>query len=181
LAYSHHAINVKPSKSDRLQTEILFLGHQITSQVHTIDPITVNALQSWLVPTKRSELRSLLGTFGYWRTYNKNYAAIVSCMTTLTSDKIRWNWTPIHDEALLDLKTALRQSPVLIAPRSDLPFRLVTDASEFAIGACLEHCAVSDGVHRPVAFLSHALSPAERKYPVYERELLALVIGLCTW
>jgi hypothetical protein len=102
-------------------------------------------------------------------------------MTTLTSDKIPWNWTPIHDKALFDLKTALRESPVLIAPNSDLPFRLVTDTSEFAIGACLEQCAVSDSVHRPVAFLSHALSPAERKYPVYERELLALVIALRTW
>jgi hypothetical protein len=58
---------------------------------------------------------------------------------------------------------------------------LVTDASEFAIGACLEQCVVSDGVRHPVAFLSHALSPAERKYPVYEKELLAMVIALRTW
>jgi hypothetical protein len=102
-------------------------------------------------------------------------------MNTLTSDKVPWNWTPIRDKAVLDLKTALRESPVLTAPRSDLPFVLVTDASEFAFGACLEQCAVSDGVRRPVASLSHALSPAERKYPVYERELLALVIALRTW
>jgi hypothetical protein len=42
---------------------------------------------------------------------------------------------------------------------------LVTDASEFAIGARLEQCAASDDVRRPV----------------YERELLGLVIALRTW
>jgi hypothetical protein len=103
------------------------------------DPNRVNALESWPVPTNRSELRSLLGNFGYWRTCIKNHAAIVSCMTALTSDKIPWNWTPIHDKALLDLKTALRESPVLIAPCSDLPFVSVSDASESAIGAVLNN------------------------------------------
>jgi hypothetical protein len=155
-------------------------GHQITCHGRMADPDRANALQTWPAPANRSELRSLLGTFGFWRTYIKNYAAIVSCMTALTSDKIPWNWTYEHEKALLDLKTALRESPVLMAPRSDLPFVLVTDASEFAIGACLE-CVVSDGVRRPVAFLSHALSPAERKYPVYEKELLAMIIALRTW
>jgi hypothetical protein len=72
---------VKPSKCEWLQTAILFLGHQITSQGRTVDPIKDNALQSWPVPTNRSELRSLLGTFGYWRTYIKNNAAIVVRMT----------------------------------------------------------------------------------------------------
>jgi hypothetical protein len=63
---------VKPSKCEWLQTAIFFLGHQITSQGRTVDPIKVNALLSWPVPTNRSELRSLLETFGYWRTYIKN-------------------------------------------------------------------------------------------------------------
>jgi hypothetical protein len=159
----------KPSKCEWLQTSILFLGHQTTCHGRMADPDRVNALQTWPAPTNRSELRSLLETFGFWRTYIKDYAAIVSCMTAFTSDKIRWNWTYEHDKALLDLKTALHESPVLIAPRSDLPFVLVTDASEFAIGACLEQCVVSGGVRRPVAFLSHALSPTERKYPVYSK------------
>jgi hypothetical protein len=107
--------------------------------VRPVDLVKINALQSWPVPTNRSELRSLLGTFGYWRTHIKNYAAIVSCMTTLTSDKIPSNWTPIHDKALLDLKTASRESPVFIAPRSGLPFVLVTDASMLDCGDNNKH------------------------------------------
>jgi hypothetical protein len=107
--------------------------------VRPVDPVKINALQSWPVPTNRSELRSFLGTFGYWRNYIKNYAAIVSCMTALTSDKIPLNWTPIHDKALLDLKTASRESPVLLAPRSDLPVVLVTDASVLECGDNSKH------------------------------------------
>jgi hypothetical protein len=59
---------VKTSKCKWLQTSILFLGHQITSQGLMADPHRLSALQSWPVPTNRSEPRSLLRTFGYWRT-----------------------------------------------------------------------------------------------------------------
>jgi hypothetical protein len=114
--FRQFGLYAKPSKCEWLQTSILFLGHQITCHGRMADADRVNALQTWPAPTNRSDLRSLLGTFGFWRTYINNYAAIVSCMTALTSDKIPWNWSYEHDKALLDLKTALRESPVLIAP-----------------------------------------------------------------
>ena len=69
---------------------------------------------------------------------------------------------------------------MLLRPQQDQPFVLVTDASDFAVGASLEQ-ADETGHRRPVAFFSHSLSPAERNYETYERELLAIVLALRTW
>jgi RNase H-like domain found in reverse transcriptase/Integrase zinc binding domain/Integrase core domain len=78
------------------------------------------------------------------------------------------------------LQAALLSSPVLMHPDQSKPFFVVTDASDFAVGASLEQ-EDDDGNRHPVAFLSHSLSSAERKYPTHERELLAIVIALRSW
>jgi hypothetical protein len=75
---------------------------------------------------------------------------------------------------------ALLTSPVLLRPDQDKPFVVVTDASDFAVGASLEQ-SDDHGQRRPVAFFSHSLYPAQRSYQTYERELPAIVLALRTW
>jgi hypothetical protein len=140
----------------------------------------VHALQRWPTPTNRAELRTLLGTFGYWRPYIRHYAHIVAPLNALTSEKTAWSWSAEHDAAVIALKNALLTSPVLIRPDQNKQFLVATDASNFATGASLEQNDDA-GERRPVAFFSHSLNPAERNYETYERELLAIVLALRTW
>jgi hypothetical protein len=69
---------------------------------------------------------------------------------------------------------------VLVRPDQEKPFVVVNDACEFAVGASLEQ-ANESGNRQPVAFSSHSLNPAERNNERYERELLAIVLGIITW
>jgi hypothetical protein len=71
---------VKPTKCEWMRTEIEFLGHAIgpTGPGLSIATSKVDALQQWPTPKTVSELRSLLGTFGFWRTYIRNDAGIRS-------------------------------------------------------------------------------------------------------
>ena len=56
---------------------------------------------------------------------------------------------------------------------------VTTDASNFAIGAVLSQ---DDGKgHRPIAFKSRKLSPAEQKLATHEKELLAIIHALDHW
>jgi hypothetical protein len=68
---------------------------------------------------------------------------------------------------------------VLAYPDPDRPFVIGTDASDFAIGATLQQDH-GKGL-QPVAYLSHKLSEAQRKYPVHEKELLAIIQALRAW
>ena len=51
---------------------------------------------------------------------------------------------------------------------------LETDASNFAIGAVLLQLQ-QDNILHPVAFYSRKMIPAETNYPIYDKEMLAIV------
>ena len=55
-----------------------------------------------------------------------------------------------------------------------------TDASDFAIGCVLSQPSPSGDLH-PICFFSRKLSPAELHYPIYDKELLAVVASFKHW
>jgi len=68
-------------------------------------------------------------------------------------------------------------SPVLLLPDYGKPFTLITDASNFAMGAILKQ---DDAFRRsyPVAYYSKSLQPAKQNYEIHDKELLAIVQAL---
>jgi hypothetical protein len=90
-----------------MENNVHFLGHQISNAGRQADSVRVNALQSWPMPTSRSELRTELGTFGYWTPYVKNYAQIVAPLIALTSEKSARCWSAEHAVAVDRLKATL--------------------------------------------------------------------------
>ncbi|GJZ81997.1 reverse transcriptase domain-containing protein [Tanacetum coccineum] len=71
------------------------------------------------------------------------------------------------------LKKKLTEAPILIAPDWDLPFELMCDASDFAIGAVLgkRH----EKHFRPIHYASKTMNEAESHYTTPEKEMLAVV------
>ena len=67
----------------------------------------------------------------------------------------------------------MANATLLVHPRAGAETRIVTDASDVAAGAVLEQESVS-GVWEPLAFYSQKLSPAQRNYSAYDRELTAI-------
>jgi transposase InsO family protein len=62
-----------------------------------------------------------------------------------------------------------------------LPFYLETDASAYALGAVLIQKPVGSNFPHPVAFISRKLLPAEVRYPLHDKELLAIVKAFKSW
>ena len=65
---------------------------------------------------------------------------------------------------------------MLAHPSPSAPTALTTDASDFAVGAVYEQW-VGDA-WQPLAFFSRQLSPRERKYSTFDRELLGLFLAV---
>ncbi|GJT11824.1 reverse transcriptase domain-containing protein [Tanacetum coccineum] len=76
-------------------------------------------------------------------------------------------------EAFETLKKKLTEAPILIAPDWDLPFELMCDASDFAIGAVLGQR--HEKHFRPIHYASKTMSEAESHYTTTEKEMLAVV------
>nr|GEU69400.1 reverse transcriptase domain-containing protein [Tanacetum cinerariifolium] len=79
-------------------------------------------------------------------------------------------------EAFQTLKRNLTQAPILIAPDWDMPFELMCDASDFAIGAVLGQR--QEKHFRPIHYVSKTMTEAESNYTTTEKEMLAVVYAL---
>ncbi|GJR64794.1 reverse transcriptase domain-containing protein [Tanacetum coccineum] len=76
-------------------------------------------------------------------------------------------------QAFETLKKKLTEAPILIAPDWDLPFELMCDASDFAIGAVLGQC--HEKHFRPIHYASKTMNEAKSHYTMIEKEMLAVV------
>nr|GEU33439.1 reverse transcriptase domain-containing protein [Tanacetum cinerariifolium] len=73
------------------------------------------------------------------------------------------------------LKEKLACAPVIVNPNWNLSFELMCDASDFTIGAVLGQ---KDGKNfHPIYFASNTLNPAQQKYTVTKKELMAVVFA----
>nr|GFB97785.1 DNA-directed DNA polymerase [Tanacetum cinerariifolium] len=67
----------------------------------------------------------------------------------------------------------LTEAPILIAPNWDLPFELMCDASDFAIGAVLGQR--HEKHFKPIHYASKTMNNAETNYTTTEKKILAVV------
>ena len=168
-----------PKKCEFGRQSVEFLGHVITSSGVTMEPSKVNAILTWPIPTKISEVRSFLGLAGYYRRFIPKFAALTAPLTGLLKKDQHFVWSTIQQRAFDALKQVLMTQPVLLIPDFSLPFTIFADASGKAIGAVL--CQDQGNGLQPLAYLSHTLTAAEQRYGTYDQEMLAIITALKQW
>jgi len=99
-------------------------------------------------------------------------------LSDLTKKDSTWTWGKEQQNAFEVLKKAFTTAPVLRIPNDENPFKLSTDASDFATGAVLSQKNIQTNLWHPVAFFSKLLDIYERNYEIYDKELLAVIWGL---
>ena len=96
-------------------------------------------------------------------------------LTNLTKKSVGWDWTGRCQDAFEKLKHSLAEAPLLRTPDEKKPYEVITDASDYGLGAVL----LQEGY--PIAFESRKLNSAELNYTVTEKEMLAVVHALRVW
>ena len=176
-----HKLYAKESKCEFCLNEVKFLGYVVSSEGLKVDPAKVEAVKEWPVPASVSDVRSFLGFVGFYRKFINNHSKIVAPMSDLTKEcngKI-FKWNAEAQEAFEKMKAALCAAPILVLPDPRLPYVVTTDASGYAIGACISQDQ-GKGL-QPIAYMSKKMLPAETRYPVHHKEMLAIVCALKEW
>nr|GFB04104.1 reverse transcriptase domain-containing protein [Tanacetum cinerariifolium] len=147
-------------KSHFMVKEGIVLGHKISKKGIEVDKAKVDFISKLPHPTTIKGIRSFLG-----------HAA--RPMTRLLKKDTPFIFSQEYVDAFQILKRMLTEAPILIAPDWDMPFELMCDASDFAIGAVLgQH---RDKHFRPIHYASKTMTEAESKYTTTEKEMLAVV------
>ena len=84
-------------------------------------------------------------------------------------------WSESQQKAFEELKHRLCSTPIFSLPDLQQPFKIKTDALDYAVGAIL----TQHGHH--VAYQSETLSDAVHKYPTYDKEMYSIVQAYRQW
>ncbi|KAI3355546.1 hypothetical protein L3Q82_018374, partial [Scortum barcoo] len=161
-------------QSERVNN-IKFLGIHITSdltwssvvwQLHCTRPKGLSPGAS---------LRSFLGLCAWYSKFMPNYASVVEPMRALLWKNSAFIWNDAAQASFAQVKGMIANGPALKLFDPNKSTVVSTDASDYRLRAILTQ--VNDaGEEETVAFASHSLSDAERKYSIVEKETLT-----CIW
>ena len=103
-------------------------------------------------------------------------AYFLDLCTELTKKNRHFVWTDECQKAFETLRTALSEAPILAFPDTNKPYKLYTDASNYAIGAALvQESAFGE---RVIQYLSHQLNDTQQRWPIIEKEAHAIVYSI---
>lgn len=159
-----------------LQTDIEYLGREISAEGVKPGFKKVQALVNSPVPTNVREVRQFMGLAGYFRRFVRDFAAKTAVITKLTKNGEPWVWASEHEQARQYVINVLTQRPVLAVFNPTLPTELHTDASSIGYGAILLQTV--NGVSKVIAYFSKRTTPEESRYHSYELETLAIFNAL---
>ncbi|KAK1421773.1 hypothetical protein QVD17_24388 [Tagetes erecta] len=156
-------------------TEGIVLGHKISREGIEVDRAKIETISKLPPPTNVKSVRSFLGHAGFYRRFIRDFSKITRPMTRLLEKDIPYVFDAECLRAFEFLKDQLTSAPILIAPDWSLPFELMCDASDFAVGAVLGQR--KDKHFHPIYYASKTLNDAQENYTTTEKELLAVVFA----
>ena len=171
------------------QNQVEYLGYRVDT--NGIKPLQhkLQALYEFKQPKTQKDLLHFLGAINYYRSslkgliiqgQFKNTAAILQPLYSAGTAKLEkvsfedvWSASPALKIAFKQAKQLLINAVELIHPNPNWATAICVDASDHSVGASLE---MQDPVTKqwlPLGFFSKHLTPTQKKYSVFKKELLA--------
>ena len=124
-------------KSHFMVREGIVLGHLVSSKGLEVDKAKVEVIQDLALPKSIRELRSFLWHVSFYRHFIQDFAKVSKPLTSLLCKEKDFIIDEEGKHAFMQLKKALVEAPILQSPNWDLPFEIMCDAFDFAVGAVL--------------------------------------------
>ncbi|CAM9000858.1 unnamed protein product [Rhodiola kirilowii] len=157
-------------------THGVVLGHVISQEGIEVDKSKIDLIMTLPYPSTVRDIQSFLGHAGFYRRFIKDFSKKALPLSTLLQKEVPFEFTNACKEAFDDLKKALTSTPIIQTPNWELPFEIMCDASDFAVGAVLGQKI--DKKACVIYYASRTLDPAQRNYSTTKKELLAVVFAL---
>ncbi|KAM1482481.1 hypothetical protein ACFXTO_034785 [Malus domestica] len=166
----------------------IVLGHIISEKGIEVDKSKIDLIRHLPSPTSVWEVRSFFGHAGFYRRFIKDFSKIAQPLYRLLQKEIAFEFNKVCETAFKTLKDMLTSAPfktlkdmltsapIIMPPDWSLPFELMCDASDYAIGAVLGQRRNKQP--HVIHYASRTLNDAQLNYSTTEKELLVVVFAL---
>ena len=154
----------------------IVLGHIISEKGIEVDKSKIDLVRHLPSPTSVREVRSFLGHAGFYRRFIKDFSKVAQPLCRLLQKEVSFEFNEACEKAFNHLKDLLTTAPIITPPDWPIPFELMCDASDYALGAVLGQR--KNKQPHVIYYASRTLNDAQLNYSTTEKELLAVVFGL---
>nr|XP_009778241.1 PREDICTED: uncharacterized protein LOC104227657 [Nicotiana sylvestris] len=112
-------------------------GSSYDDCLRNLSKAKVEAVEKLPPPISVKGVRSFLGHVGFYWRFIKDFSKIATPLCRLLEKDVTFNFDDACLKAFEELKKKLVFAPIIVAPNWSLPFELMCDASDHAIGAVL--------------------------------------------
>lgn len=162
-------IKLKPEKCKFLQNNIRYLGYKISEKGLEVDDRKTVCIEKYPVPTNLKELQRFIGFVNFYRKYIPEFSRIALPLYKLCKKDTPYVWNEKAQIAFDTLRAKLMKPPVLAYPCFDLPFVVISDASNYAAAAILTNKSGKE--ERPIQYFSRTFNDAQTRYSTVHKEL----------
>jgi len=141
-----------------------------------VDKAKIEFIEQLPPPVNIKGIRGFLSHAGFYRRFIKDFSQITRPLTSLLAKDAPFEFTDECHKAFEKIKAALISAPIIQPPDWRLPFEIMCDASDYAVGAILGQ--TKDKKHHAIAYASKTLTGAQLNYATTEKELLAVVFAI---
>jgi hypothetical protein len=126
-----------------------FLGFIVSGTGLSMDREKAKAIVDWPKPTSRKDVQQLLGLWNIYRRFIHNFSAIVSPITDLLRQDVKFECGEAQEAAFLKITVLFLsgKTPISRHYDPDRPALLETDASDFAIAGIVSQKFEDGKVH----------------------------------
>lgn len=153
----------------------IVLGHIVSEKGIEVDKAKVDLISNLPPPKKVKEVRPFLGHAGFCRRFIKDFSKIDIPLCNLLMKDTTFNFDESCLKGFKTLKSSLTTTPIIQAPNWNLPFEIMCDAFDYAVGAVLGQRV--DKIPHVIYYASKTLNDAQLHYSTTEKELITVVFA----
>ena len=157
-------------------TQGIVLGHIVSKKGIEVDKAKVELISNLPIPQCVKDIQYFLGHAEFYRRFIQDFSAIARPMCNFLAKDVPFSWSQACEDAFDKLKTMLVSLPIKRSPNWKLPFEIMCDASDYAIGVVLGKR--EDKKAFVIYYAIRTLDSAQSNYTTTEKDFLAVVFAL---
>ena len=180
--FRKYNVYINPEKVKIGESEVQYVGHTLNEEGLHFTRERLDSVLNFPKPETMKGLKSFLGLANYFRDHVHNHSLVVRPLNKMLLNyhrRKRLQWTEDANEAFEKIKLMIHECPTLFFIDDESPIYLLTDASDYGIGAYLYQ--VVDGVERPIGFLSKTFDERMMNWDTPQKEGYAIYYALDKW
>ncbi|KAL4379078.1 hypothetical protein GQ457_02G025900 [Hibiscus cannabinus] len=138
--------------------EGIVLGHKISSKGMEVDKAKIEVISKLPPPTTVKGIRSFFGHAGFYRRFIEDFSKITKPLCSLLEQGRPFEFNNDCAKTFNLLKQKLVTAPIVEPPDWKLPFELMCDASDYAVGAVIGQ--KKGKIFHPIYYASKTLNDA---------------------